>query len=185
MKLARKIVIGVSIFTNITVLSYIFFTKSYYEHLVGTSGSWAPSVYRASVSPYYLLIANVIMIIIYCIVEKVKTKKLKLSVLYFTTIILFVLTQVFTTPFQFVSTQRQRGTFRYDKMFVYNLFWDNEGDYEGKTGISKYVYLPFSKKIVYFREDGVVVKPVTYLGKDKIKIGSEKYTIESTWFSWS
>ena len=185
MKIAKKILIAFTIFTIITALSYIFLMKTFYSYLLAFSGNWAPTIYRHSLLPYHLLIIDSICIVLYCLIELVKTRKIKLSVLYFIPVIILVLTRIFTTPFEFVDVPNDLGTYRYDKMFVYNLFWDNEGDYEGGSGISNYIYLPKSKKIIYFTKEGIEEKKVTFLDDDRVKIGNEEHQIMSSLFSWS
>lgn len=193
MKLFLKIL---NITTIIVVSCYIFLTYQFYSLLILITGNWSPQIYSYSKIPYYLLwiavIVNIVLNIIVYIKNRntISSRRIKLPIMsgIFIGCILLI-SIIFTPKFEFLYYHKEGFTYpesiRYDKLFVCNYFYSNEGDYEGGYGDAKYLYIPGLKKMIYIDTDGIRSYDVKFLKNKKVKIGRLIYNIESDWFDES
>ena len=125
-----------------------------------------------------------------CFFEYINSKKVHLlTKTNIFVVLFFVMSIVFTPKFEFLQHMNigegYIESYRYDKLFVYNKFYSNEGDYEGGYGDTKYLYIPVINKIVYFKSFKVDVYDIKYISGGTVKIGDKKYTVHSSWFTES
>ena len=187
MKLALRII---NIFTLALLLFYIVFTHQYYSLILRYSDGITSDIYTYSNRPYYILWISIVLNVMFVFFEYINSKKVHL--LTKTTIfvvLFFIMSIVFTPKFEFLHQIDIEGgypiSYRYDKLFVYNKFYSNEGDYEGGYGDTKYLYIPVINKIVYFKSFKVDVYDIEYISDGTVKIGNKKYSVESSWFTES
>ena len=172
----------------ILVLVYVFLTHQVYSFIIHISGNLTSTIYIVSKIPYYFLWGGLIINILSKVLRIFSSKQKNLVVFYLSEILVIILligTFVFKPNFEFLYSETgdiYPDSYRYDNLFVYNKFYSNEGDYEGGYGDTKYIYVPFTKKIYYFSPEGVKNYKVEFVNKEKVKIGDNVYTIHKSWF---
>ena len=76
-------------------------------------------------------------------------------------------------------------SYRYDRLFVYNYVYSNEGEDESGDWNTRYIYIPIIKKIIYMNGGKFSVYNCEYHSNKKIKIGKYYYIKEKTYFTES
>ena len=191
----RKMSNILNIITILLILAYIIFTNQVYELLIKITGNTSTEIYNYSKIPYYLLwfsfILGILIKIIIYIKNKIK-KDLNNYIVIFTSdiiiLLFFISTFIFTTPFEFLEHKNindHPDSIRYDKLFVMNKFYSNEGDYEGGLGDAKYIYIPMNKKIIYFTSQGIKTYKIDFLENNKVKVNNKEYEIQDSWYTES
>ncbi|MBQ8131647.1 MAG: hypothetical protein IJ193_04070 [Bacilli bacterium] len=181
--------IGLNVISCIVLLLffiYVFYTGYVYNFLIDYTGNLTDEIVILSTIPYYLILINFALIIIYTFLKMVIARKLNFSIPQIGIVILLVSISIFTAPFDYLYTEVGNGEYpesiRYDKLFVCNRVYSNEGDYQGGIGEIKYIYLPISKKIIYFENGSSKIVKVKELKNNRIEIDDVKYTIENGYF---
>ncbi len=189
----KKVINIINICVLCLCLIHIFFSGSLLDGLL-TNLSFSLTFFRYCLTliPYLLLgisfIGNIIYLV-FCISRK---KKKYLNISSILVIIMFVITFLFTTPFEFVHSEECNNSkledsdvcfksYRYDKLFVYGRFESEESGYIGDFGKYRYIYIPIAKKIIVFGNK-IEKYDVKYLDSEQVKIGKKEYSIENYWY---
>ncbi|MEE3342848.1 MAG: hypothetical protein VZS44_02020 [Bacilli bacterium] len=188
LKQLRKFVIIVNL---IIVLAYIIFTPAFMKFFSSITGNLTSEMITLCNFIYIMLIIAVLVSIVD--MHNSKKNNEKFSFFSVLTVIFFGITIINATPFRYVYHYEKKNSdsyyypksYRYDRLFVYNYVYSNEGDDESGTGEDKYFYIPVLKIIIFVGHEGVKVEKVRYIGNKKVEIGDLEYTIEKDYFTES
>ena len=184
----RKCIVTINL---IIVLAYIIFTPAFMKLFSSITGNSTSEMITLCNFIYILLIIASLFSVIDIYTSKKNNEKINfLSVL---TVIFFLITIINTTPFRYVYYYKKKDndsyyypdSYRYDRLFIYNYVYSNEGDDESGNGEEKYIYIPVLKRIIYVSNKGIKVEEVKYNGNNKIEIGNTEYTIKTDYFTES
>lgn len=181
-----KILKGIVFTSLIITIAYVIFTPVYYFLFSRISGNLTNDIMLYVDIIYLLLIVSAIISVI-SIILTIKNKG-KLNALYIVTIVLFLLTLVFSAPFSYLeydSGEHYPATYRYDNLFIYNYVYSNEGDDQSGNGSNKYIYIPIAKKIIYYINNEFRIEDVKFLSRKVVKIGNTKYSVVRSYFTES
>lgn len=153
----------------ITVLSIVFFIivglnllfpGFVYGFCMDLSGNTTSEGLLGVDTMFFICTFIFIVVVIDFIVDiwnNVKLKKKKCSLVL---IIIFILLNIFSSPIGYITDNSIKSSnhkdYRLDTFLTCIDVYSNEGDFEGGTDISKYLYIPFLKKIIIFNKENVV-----------------------------
>lgn len=194
-KILKFVLIGINILLILIVLGYVLFPNHTYSVLLDWGNYWVPDVYKISLIPYYGLIILSIIDIIFVIINifvdrKSKKDSLLLNISSFIIIIMCIMTNVFSAPFEFLHYTDERDltdSHRYEKLFILSHFESNEGDIGNLEDIQpvNYFYNPFKKRIYIIDDGHTMTMKLKFVGKNKVLINGREFIISDSWFTES
>ena len=122
------------------------------------------SVYLFFLILFIIIIADLIFDLWY-------KKKFSIKITSLFVIIMFAFISIFSSPFRYLDDVKTT-TYKLDNLLTIMDFHSNENDFEGGKEIKKYIYIPFSNKIIFI--DGFKIKAVE-LNKDSYYTSNDYY----------
>ena len=167
-------------------LFYILFTDKFYEIVIKITGNTTNAIYEYVKIPYYLLWFALIFSILIKIILILINKKKNIVVIFPSDIVVFIIllaSLIFTPRFEYLyySMEPQSMNKKYDNLFVYTEFYEDENNYKKEHSDTKYIYIPIMKKMVYIDSKGIKTYEVKYIDKDVVVINDGGSQIKKEW----
>jgi len=169
-KVKNIIVLIINILFIIGAFIHFFLYKFIYDVYILLGNSYVGDIEKIIDSIYYFFTVIFIIVIIDLIIDLWYMKKFKVKILSSIVIIIFIILNIFSAPFNYIGSDND--TYKLDNLLTIMDFSANEGDFEGGGDIKKYIYIPFSNKLIIF--DGFKIK-VEKLNTNKFFIVDDYY----------
>ena len=162
MKKVRKILaVAASIIFFIIVGLNIFFPKIIYDFAIRVSGEMSNEIIEIINNMYILVAVLFIIIVINLIISIIKNEKNYITILNLIVIGIFILLNIFSAPIIYITDNihkdKRNIDYRLDRFLTIIDIYSDEGNFDGAHEIHKYLYIPFSKKIIIFKKNIEVV----------------------------
>lgn len=151
----------INIFCTIFIINtfiILFLYKILYRMYIDI-GSYNGSLINNLInSIYYSFIIIFIIVIVDLLIDLWIKKKYKVKILSSIVIIIFILLNIFSAPFNYIIYKSE--TYKLDNLLTIIDFHSNENDFEGGKEIKKYIYIPFSNKLIIIDGLEISVKKI-------------------------
>ena len=134
----------------INTFIHLFLYKFVYGIYIDFGRFNSDSIEKIIDSAFIFFVLLFIIIIIDIIIDLWINKKFKVKILSCIVICIFVLLNVFSAPFGYLSDHNEDtyNTYKLDSLLTIMDFSANEGDFSGGGKIQKYIYIPFTNKLI-------------------------------------